>query len=240
MNLKIFAIVAVCLCWNAPANATQYSKLSLITAAKERGVWENLKSCIDGLGLRDEWDACQYISDDYPRFAEMKDGIILSGTLTAEDVEYVLSRAQDPAVPDAALCRWYANLMSNATERVKWHGAMVTNRTDFAKLEKVEVYADGYVFVRKFKSAQAMEVEPRLSAAERRAKQEAAAKARAAAEAQRKADRIAELQTNLTALATALAKQKQYPYVLAEMLLQNELNKLIGTNTVDAVITPGK
>lgn len=46
------------------------------------------------------------------------------------------------------------------------------------------------------------------------------------------------MQTNMTALATAYARQKKYPLDLATMLLQHELNTLIGTNTVNTTITP--
>lgn len=236
---KILSAV-LCIALASAACATQYSKLSLMTAAKQAGRWEGMKAWIQGADLWDEWTACSYLSDDYPQFVAITNAIVQSGRATTAEIEAILAASLDTAVPDAAMCRWYANLMSNATERVKWHGAMVTNRTDFAKLEKVEVYEDGYVFVRKFKSAQAMDLEDRLTAAERKEKQEADRKRAAELAAKRKADRIADLQTNMVALATAMARQKQYPVELATMLLQVELNKLIGTNTVDAVITPAK
>ena len=45
------------------AGATQYSKLALITAAKQAGRWDALKAWIASAGLQDEFQNCVYLSD---------------------------------------------------------------------------------------------------------------------------------------------------------------------------------
>ena len=236
---KILSAV-LCLALAFTACATQYSKLSLMTAAKQSGRWDGMKAWIQSADLWDEWTACSYLSDDYPQFVAITNAIVQSGKASTAEIEAILAASLDTAVPDEAMNRMYANAMSNANERVKWHGAIVTNRVDTNALVKVQVYADGFTWTQHFKSVRAMGLEDRLTAAEKKARQEAARKRAAELAAKRKADRIADLQTNMVVLATAMARQKQYPVELATMLLQVELNKLIGTNTVDAVITPAK
>lgn len=231
--------IAVVLCASALcASATQYSCLSIITAAKQAGKWEPIKAWIAAAGLKDEWDKCSYLSDGYPQYAQITNALVAAGVVTDADIRTILAAAVDTAIPDDMILRVVSNDCQSATGRVKWHGAVVTNRIDTNALTRTQVHADGWAFVERFKSLQAMPVEVRLSAAERKAQLEAAARARAEAEARRKADRIADLQTNMTALASAYARQKRYPLDLATMLLQHELNTLIGTNTVEATITP--
>lgn len=233
---KLFAIAFVGA--SLVAGATQYSCLSIITEAKKIGKWEALKSWIAAAGLTEEWSKCNYVSDDYPQFPTITNALVTSGIVTSSNVVEILKASVDAAVPDAVIMRLYQSEMSTASGRIKCHGKIVSNVIDTNTLTRTQTHADGYVYVQKFKTVNAMPIEEQLSKAERAAKREAARKARIEAEARAKAERIAELQTNMVVLATALAKQKQYPYELAEMLLQNELNKLIGTNVVDAVITP--
>ena len=235
-KLISIAVCAAALC----GSATQYSCLSIITAAKQAGKWEPLKAWIAAAGLKDEWDKCSYMSDTYPQYAQITNALVAAGIVTDAEIRTILAASRDTAIPDDMIIRVVSNECATAQGRIKWHGKIVTNVIDTNALTRTQTHEDGFVFVERFKTVQAIPVEVRLSAAERKAQQEAAARARAEAEAKRKADRIADLQTNMTAWATAYARQKQYPLDLATMLLQHELNTLVGTNTVNAVITPGK
>ena len=220
------------------AGATQYSKLALITAAKQAGRWDALKAWIASAGLQDEFQNCVYLSDEYPQFAAITNAIVLSGAATSQEVEAILSASQDPAVADALLRRVYDKDMGSPNGRVKWHGAVTNTVFDTNALVKVQYHADGYVHRQSFHSAAAMGIGERISAAEMKNRLEAQKKAAAEAAAKRKADRIALLQTNLTAEVSALMKRRKWPEDLATLYLKNELNKLKGTVTGEGTITP--
>ena len=136
------------------------------------------------------------------------------------------------------IIRVVSNDCATAKGRIKWHGNIVTNIVDTNALTKTQVHQDGFRWVEHFSRLKPITIEAHLSAAERAKKREEARRKREAAEAKKKADRIAELQTNMVILATAYAKEKKYPIELATMLLQHELNTLIGTNIIDAVVGP--
>ena len=220
------------------AGATQYSKLALITAAKQAGRWDALKAWIASAGLQDEFQNCVYLSDEYPQFAAITNAIVSSGAATSQEVAAILSASQDPAVADALLRRVYDKDMGSPDGRVKWHGAVTNTVFDTNALVKVQYHADGYVHRQSFHSAAAMGIGERISAAEMKNRLEAQKKAAAEAAAKRKADRIALLQTNLTAEVSALMKRRKWPEDLATLYLKNEFNKLKGTVTVEGTITP--
>ena len=220
------------------AGATQYSKLALITAAKQAGRWDALKAWIASAGLQDEFQNCVYLSDEYPQFAAITNAIVSSGAATSQEVAAILAASQDPAVADALLRRVYDKDMGSPNGRVKWHGAVTNTVFDTNALVKVQYHADGYVHRQSFRSAAAMGIGERISAAEIKNRLEAQKKAAAEAAAKRKADRIALLQTNLTAEVSALMKRRKWPEDLATLYLKNELNKLKGTVTVEGTITP--
>ena len=220
------------------AGATQYSKLALITAAKQAGRWDALKAWIASAGLQDEFQNCVYLSDEYPQFAAITNAIVSSGAATSQEVAAILSASKDPAVADALLRRVYDKDMGSPNGRVKWHGAVTNTVFDTNALVKVQYHADGYVHRQSFSSAAAMGIGERISAAEMKNRIEAQKKAAAEAAAKRKADRIALLQTNLTAEVSALMKRRKWPEDLATLYLKNELNKLKGTVTVECTSTP--
>ena len=220
------------------AGATQYSKLTLITAAKQAGRWDALKAWIASADLQDEFQNCVYLSDEYPQFAAITNAIVSSGAATSQEVAAILSASKDPAVADALLRRVYDKDMGSPNGRVKWHGAVTNTVFDTNALVKVQYHADGYVHRQSFHSAAAMGIGERISAAEMKNRLEAQKKAAAEAAAKRKADRIALLQTNLTAEVSALMKRRKWPEDLATLYLKNELNKLKGTVTVEGTITP--
>ena len=220
------------------AGATQYSKLTLITAAKQAGRWDALKAWIASADLQDEFQNCVYLSDEYPQFAAITNAIVSSGAATSQEVAAILSASKDPAVADALLRRVYDKDMGSPNGRVKWHGAVTNTVFDTNALVKVQYHADGYVHRQSFHSAAAMGIGERISAAEMKNRLEAQKKAAAEAAAKREADRIALLQTNLTAEVSALMKRRKWPEDLATLYLKNELNKLKGTVTVEGTITP--
>lgn len=234
---KSMFVVSVCLAAML-AEATQYSKLALITAAKQAGRWDALKAWIVSAGLQDEFQNCVYLSDEYPQFAVITNAVVSSGAATSQEVAAILSASKDPAVADALLRRVYDKDMGSPNGRVKWHGAVTNVIFDTNALVKVQYHADGYVHRQSFSSAAAMGVGERISAAEMKNRIEAQKKAAAEAAAKRKADRIALLQTNLTAEVSALMKRRKWPEDLATLYLKNELNQLMGEKVVDAVIRP--
>lgn len=234
---KSMFVVSVCLAAML-AEATQYSKLMLITAAKQAGRWDALKAWIASADLQDEFQNCAYLSDAYPQFAAITNAIVSSGAATLPEVAAILSASQDPAVADSLLRRVYDKDMSSPAGRVKWHGAVTNTVFDTNALVKVQYHADGYVHRQSFRSAAAMGIGERISAAEMKNRIEAQKKAAAEAAAKRKADRIALLQTNLTAEVSALMKQRKWPEDLATLYLKHELNELKGTVTVEGTITP--
>ena len=234
---KFMFVVSVCLAAML-AEATQYSKLALITAAKQAGRWDALKAWIASAGLQDEFQNCVYLSDEYPQFAAITNAIVSSGAATSQEVAAILSASKDPAVADALLRRVYDKDMGSPDGRVKWHGAVTNTVFDTNALVKVQYHADGYVHRQSFHSAAAMGIGERISAAEMKNRIEAQKKAAEEAAAKRKADRIALLQTNLTAEVSALMKRRKWPEDLATLYLKNELNKLKGTVTVEGTITP--
>ena len=235
--MKKTIIFALCVS-TLVAGATQYSKLALITAAKQAGRWDALKAWIASAGLQDEFQNCVYLSDEYPQFAAITNAIVSSGAATSQEVAAILSASKDPAIADALLRRVYDKDMGSPNGRVKWHGAVTNTVFDTNALVKVQYHADGYVHRQSFHSAAAMGIGERISAAEMKNRIEAQKKAAAEAAAKRKADRIALLQTNLTAEVSALMKRRKWPEDLATLYLKNELNQLMGTVIVEGTITP--
>ena len=234
---KLVFVVSICLT-AILAEATQYSKLALITAAKKVGRWDALKAWIASADLQDEFQNCAYLSDDYPQFAAITNSIVSSGAATAQEVAAILAASKDTAVAEALLRHVYEKDMRTSEGRVKWHGAVTNVIFDTNALGKVQYHADGYVHRQSFGSAAAMGIDERVSAAERKNWIEAHKKKAEAARAKKRAERIALLQTNLTAEVSKVMKLRKWPEDLATLFLKNELNKLIGTNVVDAVIRP--
>lgn len=128
------------------AEATQYSKLRIITLAKERGVWPAVKAVINEADLAEEWAACQYITDDYPQFVAATNMLVAAGIATAEDIVYILTNSVDEAVPDAALRRVYDKDNTSGTGRVKWHGKKIREEVDMTNMVRITTYEDGTVF----------------------------------------------------------------------------------------------
>jgi len=146
MNKTIVAAVLLCASASMPTDATQYSKLSVITIAKQRGCWASLKAFIADADLKDEWDCCQYLSDDYPQFPAATNALVSSGVCTDEDVLFILTNSVDSAVGDACVRRVYDNDMKSSSGRVKWHGKMVRQVVDTNTLTSVKIYEDGTAF----------------------------------------------------------------------------------------------
>ena len=78
-----------------PAPVVRYSKLKLITAAKEAGKWDALKGWIEAAGIYDEWLVCQYLASDYQGFDAMVGKIVQSGIATLEEVKRLLAASED-------------------------------------------------------------------------------------------------------------------------------------------------
>ena len=73
----------------------RYSKLKLIVAAKDAGKWADVKTFIQKADIEDEWNACQYITSDYPIFISATNAVVASGIATSDQVEQFLKLAED-------------------------------------------------------------------------------------------------------------------------------------------------
>ena len=234
--MKHLMLCACCLIALA-STATQYSKLSIITAAKASGKWKTLKAFISSHDLEDEWQAASYISDAHPAFVSATNAVVLAGVATADEISAFLDASRDFAVPDDLFARYYASQMSNDTERTHWHGKVTTNTFDKTAKTKTTRYADGFVWVQPFANSQPRSRGERITDAERKAKREEAARKATERAEQKRLARIALLTTNLTAEVSALMKRKTWPEELARLYLLHELNTLT-TNTVNTTIRP--
>ena len=240
-RLNILLLSACCLSANFPAiaaQATQYSKLSIIVAAKQAGKWQTLKAFIAAQDLEDEWQAASYISDAHPAFIAATNAVVSAGIATGDEISAFLDASRDFAVPDELFAKKYARDMSNDTERVKWHGNVVTNLFDSAALKKTTYYADGFVWTQPYTVQSPITRDERISEAERKARREEARRKAEEVAEQKRLARIALLTTNMEAEVTALMKKKRWPDELARIFLQTELNKL-QTNDVSMTFGPG-
>lgn len=235
-TIKTLLLYACCLTF-LPLAATQYSKLSIVLAAKAAGKWLEMKSFIEANGLADEWQSCQYVSDDFPQYPAMTNAIVRAGLMTSDEIASLLAAARDTALPDNLLNAAYARNMSNETGRVFWHGKVDKTSIDTNRLVTVYTYADGYVHEEPFRAVRPPSVNSQLSAAERKAKVEATKASREAAAAAKVQARIALLTTNMEAEVTALMARRRWPEDLARVYLKTELNKL-QTNDVTMTFGP--
>ena len=73
----------------------RYSKLKLIVAAKAAGKWQEVKSFIEKNDMIDEWNACQYITSDYPAFIAATNAVVEAGVATEAEVAAFLKLAEN-------------------------------------------------------------------------------------------------------------------------------------------------
>lgn len=189
--MKSIILIAL-LSISAAAPAAQYSKLGIITAAKQAGKWPALKAWIAAAGYEDEWAACSFLSDEYPQFAAITNSIVATGMASSAEIANILSAAQDKA-PDALISVVYNREVQNELGRRKWHGKrMGQYMIDIGENQTslIELYEDGFVWTNTAKRVT-------------RADPEAAAKARAAAEARQAEWERAHLPPDVAALLAA-------------------------------------
>lgn len=145
---KLIIIIALALSCAAPfmARATQYSRLGIITAAKQLGRWPQLKAWIQASGYEDEWLVCSYLSDDFPQFPAVTNAVVAAGIATPEEVAAILAASRDPALPDDLQQRHYDRAMLTQSGRRDWHGSSQT-WIDTNACVRVWRYEDGYEWV---------------------------------------------------------------------------------------------
>ena len=81
---------------NEPIQAPiKYSKLKLIVAAKAAGKWEQVKAAITAMNLEDEWNACQFITSDYPAYIAATNAVIKQGVASEVEVKAFMKQAED-------------------------------------------------------------------------------------------------------------------------------------------------
>ena len=236
-KLAVIALMAeLCSAYSAPA--AQYSKLGIITAAKEAGRWDMLKTWIAASGYQDEWQAAAYFSDQYPAFAQITNAVVASGVATPAEIEAILSAARDTA-PDALLSAVYAAEMKTAQGRAKWHGgqpvsSFVTNETT-RLIERIDRYPDGWEWID--------------TAVRRKALTPEEAARRAAERRSARQTRVESLQTRIDALQARLAVPATTDELIVSQAktrleiasLQRTLDRLNAqsqTNIVTVTVTP--
>jgi hypothetical protein len=73
----------------------RYSKLKLIVAAKAAGKWADVKAFIQANDMMDEWNACQYITSDYPAYIAATNAVVSLGVATDAEVKAFMKAAED-------------------------------------------------------------------------------------------------------------------------------------------------
>lgn len=73
----------------------KYSKLKLIVAAKAAGKWDDVKAAIQQMGIEDEWNACQYVTSDYPAYISATNAVIKQGVASEAEVKAFMKQAED-------------------------------------------------------------------------------------------------------------------------------------------------
>ena len=73
----------------------RYSKLKLIVAAKTAGKWADVKSFIEANDMLDEWNACQYLTSDYPAYIAATNAVVSLGVATDAEVKAFMKAAED-------------------------------------------------------------------------------------------------------------------------------------------------
>ena len=73
----------------------RYSKLKLIEAAKSAGKWADVKAFIQAHDMMDEWNACQYLTSDYPAFIAATNAVVSAGIATDAEVRAFMKAAED-------------------------------------------------------------------------------------------------------------------------------------------------
>lgn len=79
----------------AAPRVVKYSKLKLITAAKAAGKWDDVKAAIQAMDLEDEWQACQYVTSDYPAYVAATNTVVSQGIATDAEVKAFMKMAED-------------------------------------------------------------------------------------------------------------------------------------------------
>lgn len=168
MKVKIIALMAVCLSWNIETEATQFSKLAIITAAKSVGRWDTLKTWIQNAGYYDEWLVASYLSDEYEQYPAITNAIVSSGVCTSQELATILAASKDTAMPDAILNGRYNRDVESESGRVSWHGKRVKVEENTNTLVQTFTYADGTAFSFPFSKAKPMSVAARFALEEKR------------------------------------------------------------------------
>ena len=73
----------------------RYSKLKLIVAAKAAGKWADVKAFIQAHDMMDEWNACQYLTSDYPAYIAATNAVVSLGVATDAEVKAFMEAAED-------------------------------------------------------------------------------------------------------------------------------------------------
>lgn len=73
----------------------KYSKIQIIGNLKQVDKWEPVKNFLKDRDLWDEWNAAQYVADDYPGFSAATNAAVRAGLGTDEQIKEILKKSVD-------------------------------------------------------------------------------------------------------------------------------------------------
>lgn len=144
---KAFAIAALAASTLAASAAipVHFSKLGIVTAARQMGKLEAMNAWIQQAGYWDEWLACQVFSDDYPGFAAITNAVVATGLATAEEIGAVLAASRVEPTTE----RIVMMIEGDRNLREKYHGGRIGQyivENEEGRLIRVDLYADRSVW----------------------------------------------------------------------------------------------
>ncbi len=138
------ALAAACNCAAAELPA-HFSKLGIVTAARQMGKLDAMNAWIQNAGYWDEWLACQVFSDDYPGFAAITNAVVASGLATGEEISAILAASRVEPVKE----RIVLMIEGDRAMRERYHGGRIGQyvvENEEGRLIRVDLYADRSVW----------------------------------------------------------------------------------------------
>ncbi|MBR3086330.1 MAG: hypothetical protein IKH04_08000 [Kiritimatiellae bacterium] len=144
-DIAVAAVALFAAFSSAAVVPAHYSKLGIVTAARQMGKLEAMNTWIQNAGYWDEWLACQVFSDDYPGFAAITNAVVASGLATAEEIAAVLVASSVEATTE----RIVLMIEGDRNLREKYHGGRIGQyivENEEGRLIRVDLYADSSVW----------------------------------------------------------------------------------------------
>ncbi len=142
---KTIALLLIAASLAANAAPARYSKLGIVTAARQMGRLEAMNQFIQQAGYWDEWLACQVFSDDYAGFSTITNAVVASGLATGAEIAGILESARivnDSARIEALI----AVVEGDKGLRERFHGGRIGQyilTNEVGRTIRVDLYMDG-------------------------------------------------------------------------------------------------